>query len=46
MEACWAMVDAEKKFHVEHFTCSACPTVFGPQDSYYEYDGNVCESSY
>uniref|UniRef100_V5GMH4 GTPase-activating protein of the rho/rac family (LRG1 protein) n=1 Tax=Kalmanozyma brasiliensis (strain GHG001) TaxID=1365824 RepID=V5GMH4_KALBG len=30
-----------KKFHVEHFTCSVCPTVFGPQDSYYEHDGNV-----
>lgn len=31
----------EKKFHIEHFTCSACPTIFGPQDSYYEHDGNV-----
>ncbi|CED84724.1 Adaptor protein Enigma and related PDZ-LIM proteins [Phaffia rhodozyma] len=31
----------QKKFHVEHFTCSVCPTVFGSQDSYYEYDGNV-----
>ncbi|CAG8708907.1 16499_t:CDS:10 [Dentiscutata erythropus] len=31
----------EKKFHIEHFTCSACPTVFGPQDSYYEHDGQV-----
>lgn len=30
-----------KKFHVEHFTCSICPTVFGPQDSYYEHDGKV-----
>ncbi|CAO1617840.1 unnamed protein product [Sympodiomycopsis kandeliae] len=29
------------KFHVEHFTCSTCPTVFGPQDSYYEHDGKV-----
>lgn len=29
------------KFHVEHFTCSICPTVFGPQDSYYEHDGRV-----
>lgn len=29
------------KFHVEHFTCSVCPTVFGPQDSYYEHDGRV-----
>ncbi len=30
-----------RKFHVEHFTCSVCPTVFGPQDSYYEHDGHV-----
>ncbi|GAA6027221.1 hypothetical protein JCM8097_002498 [Rhodosporidiobolus ruineniae] len=31
----------DKKFHVEHFTCSVCPTVFGPQDSYYEHAGSV-----
>ncbi|KAL1745875.1 hypothetical protein HDZ31DRAFT_35500 [Schizophyllum fasciatum] len=30
-----------KKFHVEHFTCSLCPTLFGPQDSYYEHDNDV-----
>ncbi|KXN86579.1 Rho-type GTPase-activating protein 1 [Leucoagaricus sp. SymC.cos] len=30
-----------KKFHVEHFTCSVCPILFGPQDSYYEHDGDV-----
>ncbi|KAJ7066728.1 LIM domain-containing protein [Mycena amicta] len=30
-----------KKFHVEHFTCSLCPTLFGPSDSYYEHDGDV-----
>ncbi|TDL24068.1 RhoGAP-domain-containing protein [Rickenella mellea] len=30
-----------KKYHVEHFTCSVCPTLFGPQDSYYEHDGDV-----
>lgn len=30
-----------KKFHVEHFTCSVCPTLFGPQDSYYEHNGDV-----
>ncbi|CAD6912104.1 unnamed protein product [Tilletia controversa] len=29
------------KFHVEHFTCSVCPTVFGPHDSYYEHDSRV-----
>lgn len=31
----------DMKFHVEHFTCSVCPTVFGPQDSYYEHSGQV-----
>lgn len=31
----------DMKFHVEHFTCSVCPTVFGPQDSYYEHGGQV-----
>lgn len=32
---------ADKKFHVDHFTCSVCPTLFGPQDSYYEHEGDV-----
>ncbi len=31
----------ERKYHVDHFTCSLCPTVFGAQDSYYEHDGHV-----
>lgn len=31
----------ERKYHVDHFTCSMCSTVFGAQDSYYEHDGNV-----
>ncbi|KAI0050970.1 hypothetical protein FA95DRAFT_1454792, partial [Auriscalpium vulgare] len=30
-----------KKFHVEHFTCSICSTHFGPNDSYYEHDNDV-----
>ncbi|KAI9435974.1 RhoGAP-domain-containing protein [Lactarius indigo] len=30
-----------KKYHVEHFTCALCPTLFGPQDSYYEHDNEV-----
>ncbi|CAK7263151.1 Rho-type GTPase activating protein Rga1 [Sporothrix epigloea] len=30
-----------RKYHVEHFTCSLCPTVFGAQDSYYERDDKV-----
>lgn len=31
----------DRKYHIEHFTCSICPTVFGAQDSYYEHDGRV-----
>lgn len=31
----------DRKYHVDHFTCSLCPTVFGAQDSYYEHDGHV-----
>lgn len=30
-----------RKYHIEHFTCSVCPTVFGASDSYYEHEGNV-----
>ncbi|KAI8055076.1 hypothetical protein BDF22DRAFT_618310 [Syncephalis plumigaleata] len=30
-----------RKFHMDHFSCSACNTVFGPQDSYYEHNGKV-----
>ncbi|KIO25865.1 hypothetical protein M407DRAFT_24822 [Tulasnella calospora MUT 4182] len=30
-----------KKFHIEHFTCSVCPTLFSAQDSYYEHNGDV-----
>ncbi|KAF9699417.1 hypothetical protein EKO04_002619 [Ascochyta lentis] len=31
----------ERKYHIEHFTCSVCPTVFGASDSYYEHEGSV-----
>ncbi|KAK0628431.1 hypothetical protein B0T17DRAFT_588549 [Bombardia bombarda] len=31
----------DRKYHVDHFTCSLCPTVFGAQDSYYEHDSQV-----
>lgn len=31
----------DRKYHVDHFTCSLCETVFGAQDSYYEHDGSV-----
>lgn len=26
---------------MEHFTCSVCTTLFGPQDSYYEHENDV-----
>lgn len=31
----------DHKYHIDHFTCSVCPTVFGASDSYYEHDGQV-----
>ncbi|KAH7035293.1 RhoGAP domain-containing protein [Microdochium trichocladiopsis] len=31
----------DRKYHVDHFTCTLCSTVFGAQDSYYEHDSNV-----
>ncbi|KIM38387.1 hypothetical protein M413DRAFT_30219 [Hebeloma cylindrosporum] len=31
----------DKKYHVEHFTCFLCPTLFGAKSFYYEHDGNV-----
>eukprot|EP00842_Homolaphlyctis_polyrhiza_P006794 jgi/Hompol1/7115/HPOL_005192-RA len=30
-----------RKYHMEHFTCSVCPTTFRQNDSYYERDGQV-----
>lgn len=31
----------DRKYHVDHFTCCLCSTVFGAQDSYYEHGGDV-----
>ncbi|KAJ1980737.1 Rho-type GTPase activating protein Rga1, partial [Dimargaris cristalligena] len=31
----------DKKYHLDHFTCSVCPTIFGPDDVYYEEKGNI-----
>lgn len=31
----------DRKYHVNHFTCSVCPAEFGAQDSYYEHEGQV-----
>ncbi|KAJ2893041.1 Rho-type GTPase activating protein Rga1, partial [Coemansia aciculifera] len=30
-----------RKYHPDHFTCSACPTIFGPDGTYYEHDGEA-----
>ncbi|KAI9316614.1 hypothetical protein BX666DRAFT_2136106 [Dichotomocladium elegans] len=35
------IIALDKKYHTDHFTCSACSVVFGPEDSYYEHDGQV-----
>ena len=32
---------ADKKYHVGHFTCTLCPTLIGPQDSYYEHNNDI-----
>lgn len=31
----------DRKYHVEHFTCSLCDRVFGPEDSYYEHNKQI-----
>ena len=30
-----------RKYHIDHFTCSVCPIAFGAKDSYYEHDNQV-----
>ncbi|KAI8324363.1 RhoGAP-domain-containing protein [Martensiomyces pterosporus] len=30
-----------RKYHPDHFTCTACPTIFGPNGTYYEHDGDA-----
>lgn len=35
------IIALNKRYHTNHFTCSACPTAFGPDDSYYEHNGQV-----
>ncbi|OMJ22849.1 Rho-type GTPase-activating protein 1 [Smittium culicis] len=30
-----------KKYHPQHFTCSVCPTEFGPDGTYYEHEGKA-----
>ncbi|KAG8821185.1 hypothetical protein FRC19_008185 [Serendipita sp. 401] len=37
---------SDKKYHVEHFTCSCCSTQFGPQDSYYEHQDSKGTEAY
>lgn len=36
-----------KKYHLDHFTCTVCNVVFQPNASYYEYNGNIyCQNHY
>ena len=35
------MTAIDRKYHIDHFTCSVCPAAFGAKDSYYEHGGNV-----
>ncbi|OLY83677.1 Rho-type GTPase-activating protein 1 [Smittium mucronatum] len=30
-----------KKYHPQHFTCSVCPTEFGPDGTYYEHENKA-----
>ncbi|KAJ2158961.1 Rho-type GTPase activating protein Rga1 [Coemansia sp. RSA 552] len=30
-----------RKYHPDHFTCTACPMVFGPDGTYYEHEGDA-----
>lgn len=33
------IIAGERKYHTDHFSCSLCTTHFGPNDSYYEHNG-------
>ncbi|ORX76522.1 RhoGAP-domain-containing protein [Anaeromyces robustus] len=36
-----------KKYHLDHFTCTVCNVVFQPNASYYEHNGNIyCQNHY
>jgi len=36
-----------KKYHLNHFTCTVCNVVFQPNASYYEHNGNIyCQNHY
>ncbi|KAI8339340.1 hypothetical protein BC941DRAFT_393470 [Chlamydoabsidia padenii] len=35
------IIALDQKYHTDHFMCCACSTTFGPNDSYYEHDGQV-----
>lgn len=36
-----------KKYHLNHFTCTVCDVVFQPNASYYEHNGNIyCQTHY
>lgn len=31
----------DRKYHIEHMTCTVCPALFGANDHYYEHEGNI-----
>jgi hypothetical protein len=35
------IIALDQKYHTDHFMCCACSTTFGPDDSYYEHEGQV-----
>jgi hypothetical protein len=35
------IIALDQKYHTDHFMCCACSTTFGPEDSYYEHEGQV-----
>jgi hypothetical protein len=38
-----SLIKLGNKYHVEHFTCTVCDVLFGPNDLYYEHGHKVCE---
>jgi len=41
------IIALNKKYHLNHFTCSLCNVVFQPSTPYYEHNGNIyCKTHY
>ena len=38
---------SNRRYHIEHFTCSVCASPFGQSDSYYEHNSDIyCQYHY